>query len=333
MRIAARAFSFVELLIVVLILAALVTMLLPSLSRARVLAKKAACAGRMKVFGPAIGMYYAANRSYPFMGNANLADAANPELAGYPMMATVMAMNNVTPTRTNAGPGGLPVYQPTTLADMWKGALCPAMNAQDLVTWTQTNMTKAYVQRVGVGYQWNVCLRAATPNEAFYHCGIGRWSPRPENAGSHPEANVGVDSIDPKLYLPNGNTYYAQAATPDEVDNPRIVAQAWDSFDLNSFQDPQYSGALENYAPGWHVGPASYHSKGQAVLNAARHDSGPNILYVDGHVAADAGKELAPGDMDAGSWTGIKAVTWGDHDAIYGTMQHIVPQIDPTTPP
>lgn len=349
MRISKRAFSLIELLIVVMILGLLVTILMPTLSRARVLAKRSACAAQIKTFASAVSMYYGINRSYPFMGNANLGD---PQLDGYPMMASVMAMNNVTPTRTSVD-YKLPIYLPVSpnpdddglmaeeLTKLWRGAFCPAMNVPGTYAWIKKNMDKAYRQRIGMGYQWNACLRAATPgpNPAtlapFIHCGIGRWSPKLENAANHAPDTL-VKSIDPKLYLPNGTAYYAQAVTPDEVDNPGLVAQAWDSFDVNE--------GTENYSPGWHVGPASNNTNrvipdtggrrdaGQVVLNAARHDGSPNILYVDGHVAADADAEFKEGDS-AGEIEIRKAVTWGDSDATYGTMHHIAPQIDRSTPP
>ena len=90
---------------------------------------------------------------------------------------------------------------------------------------------------------------------------------------------------------------------------------------------------VENLIPGWHVGPQSKYGNGYALLNGARHPESPNILYADGHVSANATKELTASDLgnppaSCGTFQDCLLNSWDDWDDDFGTMHYIVP--DPT---
>jgi prepilin-type N-terminal cleavage/methylation domain-containing protein len=66
-----KGFTLIELLVVIAIIALLVSILLPSLARARELAKQAVCATRLKGLGTAMAVYAANyNDDYPSLGEA-----------------------------------------------------------------------------------------------------------------------------------------------------------------------------------------------------------------------------------------------------------------------
>ena len=135
------------------------------------------------------------------------------------------------------------------------------------------------------------------------------------------------------MHLVDGSAYGTQAINPEEIHTPADCAEAWDSWDLDTAPNVAFDASweVECVLPGWHVGPMSRGTRGWALLNADRHQDGPNILYADGHVASDARRRINPstelGACPAGSWEGLKAVSWNDYRMhTWGTMWHIVPQ-------
>jgi len=72
-----KGFTLIELLVVIAIIALLVSILLPSLNRARELAKRASCASNLSGLGKAIALFKAGNKdSYPWLGATSVtADA------------------------------------------------------------------------------------------------------------------------------------------------------------------------------------------------------------------------------------------------------------------
>ena len=60
-----NAFTLIELLVVIAIIALLVSILVPSLTKATALARKAACSAKISAHGKAVGMFVAQNDSYP----------------------------------------------------------------------------------------------------------------------------------------------------------------------------------------------------------------------------------------------------------------------------
>ena len=71
-----KGFTLIELLVVIAIIALLVSILLPSLNRARELAKRAMCAANLNGIGKAIALYHGENNdAWPFLNGQNFHSA------------------------------------------------------------------------------------------------------------------------------------------------------------------------------------------------------------------------------------------------------------------
>ncbi len=323
-----RGFTLIELLIVVSIIALLVSMLLPALARARDLAKKGVCQSRLKMYSNLVAMYVSDYASYPHYGPLGLAITTGNRntVTGFPKIYGLFMINGIQGTDKTSW--GVPSYQ-WEADQVWEGALCPAMDAVRIWQLAEAAARagrelydgKPSLHKGAIGYQWNVTLRAATR--------LGRWpsllEPWPA-AGVH-DYTFRIDWI---INLPTG-PYGTQAINPEEIYLPQSIAEAWDSCDPETVPRANIAGAwdMECVVPGWHVGPMSRGTNGWALLNGARHPAGPNILYADGHVAADATRPLRVTDLGAcpsGSWDGLQAVSWSDYVEDFGTMWHICPR-------
>ncbi|MFB3893743.1 MAG: Tfp pilus assembly protein FimT/FimU [Phycisphaerae bacterium] len=350
MRRSVHAFTLIELLIVIAIIALLLSILVPSLGRARALARRAACGAQLRGHGAASAVYSHDYNSYGLMGNCGIYRPGGLEGGGWPKFFSVMQANGLQGTCVNNFGSKGYFHEPDQI---WKGVVCPAQNGPKLWKWADSNQggglgagsdtAKLYLYRSAIGYQWNFCLRAQTPPPPVAYavpsgcpCGlVGRWNVRLEPF--YPHGNSGIYRwMDPEIRLPGDpNPYSAQAIRQDEVDRPMQIAEAWDSFDLETCPGYPTSSwvmgwAIENMLPGWHVGPYEYAANGWAVLNGYRHEGSPNVLYADGHVAADADRRLQSSDLGAaqggGSWTGARVTSWPDYDPKWGSNNHILPR-------
>lgn len=342
-------FTLIELLIVISIIALLVAMLVPALAYARGLARKAVCSSNLDTYSVALTMYLAEYSMYPPMGAhpapvpVTAGGAVVPMWYGYgfPKINGVLHANRITGTHKHSN-YAIDAYL-WEADEVWEGAVCAGMDAMRM--WQMLDAAadagrvsydgKPAMYKAATSYQWNPTLRS--PNIPIpVTLPSGRWP----NKLWDPWGTSGWDNvwwIDHVINLPSGS-YVAQAIRPEEIFMPQEIAEAWDSWDHGSAPgvNIQTSWATDNMYPGWHCGPMSRGTNGWALLNAARHPAGPNILYADSHVASDANKEINPSDLGpcpAGSWDGLKAVSWGDYmddpdDDRYdfGTMWHICPR-------
>ncbi|HET6427742.1 MAG TPA: hypothetical protein VFJ30_04990, partial [Phycisphaerae bacterium] len=130
------------------------------------------------------------------------------------------------------------------------------------------------------------------------------------------------------VYLPDGRRAYTQAVHPDELEDTALKAEAWDSWDVKSAPKVDWWNTIPglggSITPGWHAGAATV--GGKVMFNALRHDGSPNILYADGHVAADATRPITSADGLRPELDGLKAVTYEEWDDTFGTFRRLVPQ-------
>ena len=324
-----KAFTLVELLVVVGIIALLVTILMPALQRALALTRKATCAAQLNSFGRAEIMYREDYNSYPPMGDSRF------QPWGWPRFYGILQELGIQARRMERGIWDFSEWE---LDECWEKCFCPAMDyvriikaADKALTTNAHPLAKVALHRAAAGYQWNVTLRAA--GRPMSACPSGRWSPAlwEPNVGWNAYDNTGW--INYPIFLPNGRWYICQAVHTDEIAEPAKVADGWDGFDYETLPNltwPNRTWAREGLCPGWHVGPQSKGTKGWVPLNGFRHPTSPNILYADGHVAADATEELKPSQMgpmpNGGTWKGMKINSWQDYVKTWGTLHHVVPQ-------
>ena len=327
---AGRGFTLIELLVVIAIIALLVSILIPSLARAREMAREVSCKAQLSAFGKALAMYLARNDAYPHFGPMGLeVIGAGPEYwEAFPKFWAVLEESGITGTHmTNYG-----VQAYLLEADeVWEKAFCPSMDAAEILAAADAAVAaglgsggRVAMHRAAIGYQWNLCLRAGTPE--------GRW-PNVLQGDPPAVANDFTYWINWWVEMVDGTGYGTQAINPEEIHSPALCAEAWDSWDVGTAPNvaTETDSSVECLLPGWHVGPMSTGTKGWALLNAARHDGGPNVLYADGHVLADVRRKIDPfndlGACPAGTWEGLQAVSWDDYmPRDWGTMWHIIPQ-------
>lgn len=118
-----KAFTLVELLVVVGIIAVLIAILLPSLNRARTLARRTACASNLRQIGIAIYSYAAQNRgSIPYGPDAPIFSPTN----FYPRTGNVTSLLSL----ENGHAVGLGLMLEQQLASQKKVLFCPATDQE-----------------------------------------------------------------------------------------------------------------------------------------------------------------------------------------------------------
>jgi prepilin-type N-terminal cleavage/methylation domain-containing protein/prepilin-type processing-associated H-X9-DG protein len=338
----ANAFTLIELLVVIAIIALLVSILVPSLTRARDMARKAICSGTINSHGKAMAMYVSSYDSFPVF--APVSDM-NPRFYipgdsvwgsfktwGWPTFYTILDTHGRKGTeRTTWGIWyyGGPVDQ------VWDGCLCPAMDAPSI--WAAADNAASfggydYLHRVSwhkwtIGYQWNVYLRSAVP--------LGRYptTPGPQATWQSVVNDVGdvYQWHTGRFDTRDGEEYHIQAIKPDELSQPSDIAQAWDSWDLDSTPNIPWTTAPQGrgyITPGFHTGPPSFGYR--VAFNGFRHKSCPNILYADGHVMSDA-KDKIDAEKDGivdwdPAYAGLQAYTWSHSGPrLFGNYDKVVP--------
>ena len=347
----ASAFTLIELLVVIAIIALLVSILVPSLTRARDMARKAVCSTTMSSHGKAVAMYVTSYGAYPHFAPwpwtweprsfhlPSLGLTFDTPTNGWPKFYAVLEMSDITGSeRTTWGIW----YYDGPISEIWDGCLCPSMDAPAILAAANNAgnfpfggnfMYWTWYHKWAIGFQWNPHLRAANP--------LGRQPNKLTTeyiSDMHPYDMW--QWIEGAVTMPNGIQVWTQAINPDELSQASDIAEAWDSWDLDSapnvaweteyYPAPQTCGHDGEWTPGWHAGTAMV--RGRVLLNGARHNGSPNILYADGHVSADANRPIDPeGDKIVehnAAYAGINARTWSNYNMLFGNLSHIVPHCE-----
>jgi len=338
------AFTLIELLVVVAIIALLVSILLPSLSKARQQAKAAVCGARLQQFGLAAELYanqfgaYPPTDPYPeFPPNtSNRGDPGrhwdpphgylaiyemqvNPSVGQWrSLLPAVFADRDLYPSD----------FSYEVEEDLWEGFVCPSMNRRIFDLGWHLSQGVAFVDAVkpayhmyAAGYLTNRNIRSQTPIEGPYG---GRNPVIPVIGKPRPSDNMYGSS---SVYLDLGNgivDYWVQGTKPDEIRLASEVYYMADTFD----ECLDAADIMYGYDAGqwrWH-GPGALNSASEfdvpTMPLSPRHLGRSQVLWLDGHV--DRANQVArtkSGDR-------VVAVTWGDifdNEANLGNQQHLAP--------
>ena len=345
-------FTLIELLVVVAIIALLVSILLPSLSKAREQAKAAVCGSRLRSFGQASALYQFEFGTFapcdpwalmPFQPpNApetprrsadeprERVDPAHGWLVLYglrikPDLRGASAMDVFEPWE--AYPYGFRMQSVVTPEDLWEGFFCPSQNrrntmSEDSPELDATHSHEGYpvIYKYASGYIVNRMLRSPAPD---LHTGGSVRAPR--NLSPPPAGNIFGSCY---AYVDAGEgmkAYVAQAVSDDELDAPAEAMYLCDSLDYHAGRPN-----TDTLAP--FDGPGAYASAGMwylqrgdepplALLLGARHLGKANVLYADSHVSSDG---LAPRNKRGGL---VVASTFADYvqDPRIGNQFHAIP--------
>ena len=323
-------FTLVELLIVIAIVALLVVILTPTLTKARDMARKAVCMTVMHQHAIAVSAYVSTYQSYPHFAPWPWMQDRNGktmmwedgsfthELDGWPKFYGLLEVAGLKGTKKTAWGNW---YYGGSIEEIWRACFCPAMDPLAILAaannagnfdWNGNWLYWVWYHKWAIGYQWSPFLRATTP------------------AGRDPIRLKPAVDWDVDLYqwvMPwvriDGNWYCTQAVHPMELADPSSIAEAWDSWDLESTPNIPWLGQWTSYGaytPGWHGGVPRETIGGvanRALFNGAR------------HVASDALLPVNPiAEGMPGEFLGMKAFTWDRYDPTFGNLPRLVPRCE-----
>jgi len=308
-----RGFTLIELLVVVAIIALLISILLPSLGRAREQAKKAFCANNLGQFGRALQLYageykyFCPHNPYPQYYDSSL-DLGGLQLYGWDpaqgwLMTYGMRMRppaTVGEVFTNVGRGeghfAWFALEEDELPDI---CMCPAAKREMLFEPNpeiEIDNLESFVFQYAACYQVSGTLRSATPV-------IGRSNTFQTRGGRNPvipvastadvknkpadngQGGVPYVYVAPKTGDPSDPTQYGtdtqnwiQAVQPSEIDLPSRVYYMADSREYRP-EPGRWPGAAMN--DGWRSG------YGNKIFLGTRHFGFANVVFADGHVSSE----------------------------------------------
>jgi len=312
----APAFTLIELLVVVAIIALLVSILLPSLSKAREQAKAAVCASRVRSFAQAALMYETSTKVFPMidswpagpecsippnsgscrkmsqgeqvwdpaLGRLAMEMGINPEIPSY-LPADVQEWENF-----SWGFRWQSITEPDTL---WDGFWCPS---QDHRNTHEDDSPEIYYSGASNGQEWA---------QTRYKYASGYWQNRMIRS---PVYRQGADRRFPPKPIPHdikydniyatpgvflnltkytNNVLYAQGSNLSECTMPAECVYLMDSSDYmlgrdtDELADDKYDEVERS------AGHLIVSYPGHAPAIGARHLNTGNVGFLDGHVSRE----------------------------------------------
>jgi len=313
---AAPAFTLIELLVVVAIIALLVSILLPSLNKAREQAKAAVCGSQLRTFGHAMVYYEDQFDSFPLVDSAPIVPVC-PGPSSSDCRAQTSGMQIWDPAIGRLVAFGLRIkpeipegvgdqdwekfawgfrrqsVEPDTL---WEGFWCASQDHRNThgddspeMDWATTSANKQPIvpatYKYASGYMYNRHLRAAVDGVRF------PVKPVPLDAKydsifTVPHVNLDLDEYGGL----QRDGYCSQAATTSELTLPAECVAFADSpnywvGDRDRVTDARFGGvdmSAGNVVQHWSGGGTT-----KAVALGARHLGRSNVLFMDSHVSRD----------------------------------------------
>jgi len=313
------AFTLIELLVVVAIIALLVSILLPSLGKAKESARKSLCANNLSQFVRAAVVYTSEFKYYPphnpypqYWGDANLSEIEGFDLPpgvnrlyGWdPAQGWLMTygMRMEPPERFDNGHFCWFVLEEDELPPICK---CPSAKTENILDPASPEVVpgqyESLVYQYAAFYQVSGPFRSPTPvigRSGLIQTLGGRNPPIPnptlrtsagrstlaDNAQSGvPYVYVREKTGDPKDPAQAGEEIRCaiQAVSPSEVDNP---ARCYYMADTRDYATVWPGG------PGWRpagVNDGWLSGYGNKVFLGTRHFEYANVAYLDGHVTSE----------------------------------------------
>ena len=270
----APGFTLIELLVVVAIIALLISILLPSLNRARQAAKGVVCATRLHAFGQGSAMYESrfeslapcdpwdlmpAGWSGNWRGRNTFQETRDPPhgwLALYALEIKPYISVGTNPKLKawESVPHGFKkqcdVDMDYARHTLWEGFFCPAQNYRNTMSADSPEFDYAttgalgYYFKYSSGYMTNRLLRSATttqhgkPNTRMptkpSDTYMDNWKHWQDPAT---DANSYGSSVRVRLDLGGGQgirSYYVQGISSDELVSPSDTAYMWDTLDYRT---------------------------------------------------------------------------------------------------
>ena len=298
MKKSAKAFTLVELLVVIGIIAMLISILLPALSKARNQALLIACLSNMRQLGQMVLIYQSENRCFP------------------PVCTYMSGVGGDTPPDPGNGSGVmwgsvwnyLPLSAGTAGGNMVR--VCPAV-LQTMQPWTTPQMS-------------GISLVSRRPNSVVWGFYSYRYSMmlgglETRGSGGHPYVSpVPLDSSNSPAYVIPGPYKSVRNASETVMfmDYPQLVL-----FSLDNSLGVQALGF-------WSTNPVIYNGKGQAAYNA-----GPvhNVKPTNAPIKYDViGSPLRMGQSNI-CYADGSARTVDLKQGEYDNVQTVIPQVSLTS--